>query len=203
MARTGQEVILCRHGETAWTISRQHTGSTDIPLTELGKVQAALLGRRLSTRSFDTVLSSPLSRAAETCRLAGLGREMQTRGDLVEWDYGAYEGRTTADIRAEKPGWNLWHDGAPEGETAADVGRRVDRVIEELRSGDGDVAVFAHGHLLRVFTARWLGLDPECGCGFALSTATLSVLGWERENPVVWLWNDDGHLTPEVTGTTP
>ena len=135
------------------------------------------------------VLSSPLARAAETCRLAGLGEHAARRDELMEWDYGAYEGRKTVEIRQERPGWTLWRDGVPEGETAAEVGARVDRVIAELREAGGDAAVFGHGHLLRVLAARWLGLDPAAGRLFALDPATISILGYERETPVIRAWN--------------
>jgi len=140
------------------------------------------------------VLTSPLSRAVDSCRLAGLGEAAERRDELLEWDYGDYEGRTTAEIREERPGWYLWRDGCPNGETAAQVGARVDRVIEELRGLDGDAALFAHGHVLRAFGARWIELPPEDGGRLALSTASLGVLGWEREVPVVWVWNDTSHL---------
>jgi probable phosphoglycerate mutase len=192
--RSRREVVLVRHGQTDWSLSGQHTGRTDVPLTGVGRRNAELLGERLAGREFTRVLTSPLSRAADTCRLAGLGERAERRDELLEWDYGEYEGRTTAEIREQHPGWLLWRDGCPGGEFAADVGARVDRVVEELRGEEGDVAVFAHGHLLRVLTARWLGLPPEQGTSFALSTAALCVLGWEREVPVMWLWNDTSHL---------
>ena len=140
------------------------------------------------------MLTSPLSRAAETCRLAGLGDLAETREELLEWDYGEYEGRTTAEIREERPGWYLWSDGCPNGETAAEVGARVDRLIAELRGVDGDVALFAHGHLLRTLGARWAELPPEEGGRLFLSTASLCELGWEREVPVIRLWNDTSHV---------
>jgi probable phosphoglycerate mutase len=184
------EIVLVRHGETLWTRSGQHTGRTDIPLTDEGCRQSELVGRALRDRTFALVLTSPLQRAAETCRLAGLGEVAVVRDELAEWDYGAYEGRKTVDIRGERPGWSLWRDGVPDGETAADVGRRADRVVEELRSADGDAAVFAHGHLLRVLAARWLGLDPAEGRLFALDPASLSILGYERETQVIRLWNE-------------
>jgi broad specificity phosphatase PhoE len=183
------EVVLVRHGETEWSRAGKHTGRTDVPLTDEGREQATALGAALRDRGFALVLTSPLSRAAETCRLAGLGDVAQERADLREWDYGAFEGRTTAEIREERPGWTLWRDGVPGGETAADVGARADRVIAELRDAEGDAVVFAHGHLLRVLAARWLRLEPAHGRLFALDTATLSVLGYERETPVVRLWN--------------
>ena len=185
------EVVLVRHGETEWSLQGKHTGSTDIPLTATGRRQAEHVGRRLAKWRFELVLTSPLGRAAETCRLAGLGADAQVRRDLMEWDYGRFEGRTTPEIRTEEPGWNLWRDGCPEGESAADVARRADRVISELRPIEGDAAVFAHGHLLRVLAARWLGMPPAAGGGLALSTATISILGHEHETPVIWLWNDD------------
>jgi broad specificity phosphatase PhoE len=183
------QIVLVRHGETLWTRSGQHTGRTDIPLTEDGRRQAEHVGESLRGRTFALVLTSPLQRAAETCRLAGLGDVAVVREELAEWDYGAYEGRRTVDIRTERPGWSLWRDGVPEGESAADVGERVDRVVAELRGQDGDVAVFAHGHLLRVLAARWLGLEPAAGQLFALDPATISILGYERETPVLRLWN--------------
>ena len=203
MAKTGPEVLLVRHGQTEWSLSGQHTGSTDIPLTDEGRRQGEALGMRLAGREFELVLSSPLGRALETCRLSGLADVAQVRDDLLEWDYGAYEGRTTADIRSDRPGWLLWRDGCPDGETAAQAGARVDRVIADLRDLDGDAAVFAHGHILRVLAARWLELPPEEGGRFGLSTATVSVLGWEREVPVMWLWNGAGHLAQAPGGATP
>jgi probable phosphoglycerate mutase len=186
--------VLVRHGETEWSRTGRHTGRTDIPLTEKGRRGALMVAARLRGCGFAKVLTSPLRRALETCRLAGFGDVEQVRGDLVEWDYGAYEGRTTAEIRAERPGWSLWTDGVPRGETAEDVGRRADRVIEELRSAGGDVAVFAHGHILRVLAARWIGLPPDAGRLLALGTTTVSVLGYERETPVIIRWNEDCHL---------
>jgi broad specificity phosphatase PhoE len=195
MPERGPQVIVVRHGETDWSRTGRHTGKTDIPLTDEGRRNAELTGRRLAGRRFRRVLTSPLARAAETCRLAGLGGGAELRDELVEWDYGRYEGLTTPEIRAESPEWSLWRDGCPEGETAADVGRRADRLIDELRPLDGDAVVFAHGHVLRVLTARWLELPPEEGTRFALSTAAVGMLGYERETPVVWLWNDVSHLT--------
>jgi broad specificity phosphatase PhoE len=183
------EIVLARHGETEWSRDRRHTGRTDIPLTANGRRQAGVLGDALADRSFERVLSSPLSRALDTCREAGLGERAELTADLCEWDYGEYEGITTAEIRARRPGWNLWRDGCPGGETAADVGRRVDRVIESFAGLEGDAAVFAHGHVLRVLTARWLGLGPEAGALFKLDTGTLSALGYERETRVITLWN--------------
>ena len=183
-------ILLFRHGETKWSVSGQHTGNTDIPLTDAGRRQAEAMGRRLSAWSFTRVLSSPLSRALETCRLAGLGERAEVTDDLREWDYGEYEGRRTADIRQERPGWTVWTGGAPGGETVEEVGRRADRVLEQARHAGGDVALFAHGHLLRVIGARWIDLPPALGARLALSTATLSVLGYERETAVIHRWND-------------
>jgi broad specificity phosphatase PhoE len=184
------EVVLVRHGETEWTRSGQHTGRTDIPLTDAGRRQARSIGERLRARSFALVLTSPLQRAAETARLAGY--DAVARDELREWDYGAYEGRTTNDIRLGHPRWTLWADGVPGGETADEVGRRVERVIHEMRSVAGDVAVFAHGHVLRVLTARWLALPPSDGRLFALDPGSVSVLTYERETPVIRLWNANG-----------
>jgi broad specificity phosphatase PhoE len=189
MSSQSQEVVLVRHGETEWSRAGKHTGRTDIPLTERGRQEARAVGAELQGRQFALVLTSPLARAAETCRLAGLGEQAEQREELMEWDYGAYEGRETIDIRKERPGWTLWRDGVPEGETIAQVQTRVDRVIAELRSVAGDAAVFAHGHLLRVLAARWLGLEPAAGRLFALDPATISILGYERETPVVRMWN--------------
>lgn len=189
MSARPPEVVLVRHGETEWTVSGQHTGHADIPLTDRGREEARALATRLATRPFALVLTSPLARAAETCRLAGLGAQARPRDDLMEWDYGVYEGRTTLDIRREHPGWTLWNDGVPAGETAAQVAARVDRVIVDLRAAAGDAAVFAHGHVLRVLAARWLGLDAAAGRLFALDPAAISVLGYERETPVVRAWN--------------
>jgi broad specificity phosphatase PhoE len=184
------EIILARHGETEWSRDLKHTGArTDIPLTDHGRAEGEKLGRALAGRLFARVLSSALQRAVETCRLAGLGAQVELTDDLLEWDYGEYEGITTAEIRRERPDWNLWRDGCPGGETAADVGKRVDRVIAELRRLEGDAVLFAHGHVLRVLTARWLGLGPECGALFKLDTGTLSSLGFERETPVITHWN--------------
>jgi broad specificity phosphatase PhoE len=184
------EVVLVRHGETEWSRDGRHTGRTDIPLTERGRLQAQAVGAALGGREFALVLTSPLTRAAETCRLAGFGDRAEKRDELKEWNYGDYEGRTTPEIREERPRWSLWRDGAPGGETSAEVGSRVDGVIAEARSAAGDVLLFAHGHLLRVLAARWLGLKPAEGRLFALDPATLSILGYERETPVIRLWNE-------------
>ena len=189
-----QRLVLIRHGETEWARDGRHTGRTDIPLTELGRSQATVLGDRLRGRRFTGVLTSPLSRARDTCRLAGLVDQARISDDLMEWDYGAYEGRRTRDIRREVPGWTVWRDGAPGGETATDVGVRSDRVIAQARAEGGEIVLFSHGHLLRVLTARWLGLDAAFGRLFALAPATISILGYEREQPVIVRWNDRCHL---------
>jgi probable phosphoglycerate mutase len=159
-------------------------------LTEHGREQAEAVGAALRDRPFALVLTSPLGRALETCRLAGFGDRAVKRDDLMEWDYGVYEGRTTAEVREERPGWTLWRDGVPEGETVEQVGERVDRMLDDLRPLDGDALLFAHGHVLRVLAARWLGLDPGAGRLFALDPATMSTLGYERETSVIRLWNN-------------
>jgi broad specificity phosphatase PhoE len=182
------EVVLVRHGETEWSRELRHTGRTDVPLTEVGERQARAVGEALRGREFALVLSSPLARALETARLAGFAP--QVRDELAEWDYGEFEGRRTVEIREEVPDWTIWRYGAPGGESVDAVGTRVDRMVEELRRvDDGDVLLFGHGHLLRVLTARWLGLAPGDGRLFALDSATLSALGYEREQTVIRLWN--------------
>jgi probable phosphoglycerate mutase len=190
---TIHELWLIRHGETEWARLGRHTGRTDVPLTETGRDQARALGRRLAGHRFDLVLTSPLSRASETAALAGFGAGAVVDPDLREWDYGIFEGRLTSEIRADVPGWSIWTGPWPEGETATQVGARADGVLERARAIDGDVLVFAHGHLLRVLAARWLGLPPTSGSLFSLSTATLSILGWERENAVIETWNEASH----------
>ena len=189
-----QQVWLVRHGETEWARLGRHTGRTDVPLTETGREQAGALGRRLAATKFDLVLTSPLSRAADTARLAGFDGVAVVEPDLREWDYGALEGRLTAEIRDDYPGWSIWTGPWPEGETVEEVGARADRVLARIRAADGDVLLFSHGHLLRVLTARWLDLPPALGALFALSTATVSILGWDRENAVIETWNEDCHL---------
>ena len=186
------EVVLVRHGETEWSRTGRHTGRTDVPLTDAGREQARATASRLAGRSFERVLTSPLQRAAETCRLAGLGGSAETVDDLREWDYGEYEGRTTPEIRKEVEDWTVWAGPLPGGESVADVGARADRVLESLRGVEGDVALVAHGHMLRVLGARWVGLPPEGGRMLALSTAALCVLGWERETRVLRSWNESG-----------
>ena len=188
------EIYLVRHGQTEWSLSGQHTGTTDLPLTEQGIKHAEALGERLRGHAFGTVFSSPLNRAIETCRLVGLGDQVVERPDLVEWNYGEYEGLTTKKIRETVPGWTIWSHPTPGAETAAEIGARVDGVVSDLAASESDAAVFAHGHVLRVLGARWIGLPPEGGALLALSTATLSILGWERENRVIRLWNDGSHL---------
>ncbi len=182
-------MVLLRHGETEWSLSGRHTGKTDIPLTEEGRRQARALGSRLDAWRFALVLTSPLQRALETCRLAGYGEQAQQRPDLVEWDYGRYEGLTSNQIEGIDPGWSLWRDGGPDGEKVVDVGQRTDRVIAEVRGVDGDVLIFAHGHVLRVLASRWLGEPPEGGRHYALQTAALSVLSYEHVDPVIRQWN--------------
>jgi broad specificity phosphatase PhoE len=186
-------IHLARHGDTAWTVSGQHTGRTDLPLTERGERNARALGEPLRGRKFARVFTSPLQRAVRTCELAGFGSAAEADPDLVEWDYGEYEGRRTAEIHAERPGWLLFRDGCPGGEAPNQVGARADRVIARLRAvGGGDVLLFSSGHFLRVLTARWLGLDAAAGTYFVLGTASLSTLGYEhdRTEPAIRLWND-------------
>ena len=196
MAETLPVVYLARHGETAWSLSGQHTGRTDLPLTERGEANARALGVRLSGLSFAKVFTSPLQRAVRTCQLAGFGEEAEADPDLFEWDYGQYEGRRTVEILEERPDWYLFRDGCPGGETPDQVGARADRVIDRIRAVRGDVLVFSSAHILRVLAARWLGLEAAGGRYFVLSTATLSLLGYEHNlgEPVIRLWNDSHHL---------
>jgi len=188
------QLWLIRHGETAWSLSGQHTGRTDIPLTPRGVAQAEMLARRIAKKQFAMVLTSPLVRARETCRLAGHLAGARIDPDLTEWDYGSFEGRRTVDIEKEIPGWNIWTGALPGGETPEQVGARVDRVIARASGVDGDVALFAHGHLLRILAARWLTLPAVGGRYFALDTASLSVLGHERGLTVVRAWNESYDL---------
>jgi probable phosphoglycerate mutase len=192
------KVYLARHGETAWSLSGQHTGRTDIPLTERGERNARSLGARLADLNFAHVFTSPLQRARRTCELAGFGARAEVDPDLAEWDYGAYDGRRTADVRKERPDWFLFRDGCPGGETPEAVAARADRVVARLRALDGDVLLFSHGHFLRVLAARWLGLPGPDGRLFLLSTASLSILGYEhsRDEPGLRLWDDDRHVGP-------
>jgi len=186
------ELWLMRHGETEWTRSGAHTGRTDLPLTTAGRANAEAMGRYLAGRPFALVLASPLERARETCRLAGYGGAAEIDPNLSEWDYGDYEGRTTAQIRAERPGWSLWVDGVPRGETVEQVAARAQAVIGRALAAQGDVALFAHGHLLRILTTVWLGLPPADGRLFALAAGSVSTLGYERETRVIARWD----LTP-------
>jgi broad specificity phosphatase PhoE len=189
-------IYLARHGETAWSLSGQHTGLTDLPLTEQGERNARKLGERLKGLTFAAVFTSPLRRATRTCELAGFRSMAQVDRSLVEWDYGEYEGRRTADIRRERPDWQLFRDGGPGGETPGQVGARADGVISRVRATEGNVLVFSSGHFLRVLAARWLGLEPAAGRYFLLDTASLSALGYEhdRSQPAIRLWNDTRHV---------
>jgi broad specificity phosphatase PhoE len=189
-------IYLARHGETAWSLSGQHTGRTDLPLTERGEANARALGARLSGLSFAKVFTSPLQRAVMTCELAGLGTQAEADPDLIEWDYGQYEGRRTVEILGERPDWFLFRNGCPGGETPDQVGARADRVVHRIRAVQGDVLLFSSAHFLRVLAARWLGLEAAGGRYFVLGTATLSILGYEHNlaEPVIRLWNDSHHL---------
>ena len=191
-------LYLARHGETAWSRSGQHTSLTDLPLTEAGLHQADALGRRLKGQRFARVFTSPLQRAADTCKRAGFEDVAEIDPDLVEWNYGRYEGRTSAEIHAERPDWDLFRDGCPDGESPAQVGARADRLVQKARAIDGDVLVFSSGHILRVLGARWLGLEPGGARHFYLRTASLSALGYEhdRSRPVIQLWDDTSHVGP-------
>ncbi len=189
-------VYLARHGETEWSLTGQHTGLTDLPLTERGERNARQLGKRLQPMKFETVYMSPLKRAADTCRLAGFGDQAELMPELVEWNYGDYEGRRTAEIHAERPNWDLFRDGCPGGESPQQVGARADRALTKIRSAAGNVLVFSSGHLLRVLAARWMEFAPEAGRHLLLSTASLSSLGYEHNlsQPVIRLWNDTDHV---------
>jgi probable phosphoglycerate mutase len=196
MSQPHPVIYLARHGETAWTVSGQHTGLTDIPLTERGERNARRLGERLKGLNFPHVLTSPLQRARRTCDLAGFGPVAKADLELVEWNYGAYEGRTTKDILKERPGWQIFCDGCPGGESVADVGARADRVVARLRALGGDVLLFSSSHFLRVLAARWCGMEASAGRYLVLGTATLSVVGYEHDmnEPVIRLWNDSRHV---------
>jgi broad specificity phosphatase PhoE len=189
LALSTGDVLLIRHGETAWSLSGQHTGTTDIPLTANGERAARDLAPCLAGFHFDLVLASPLQRARRTCELAGLGEGMVIESDLREWDYGAYEGLTPAQIHRDAPGWLVFRDGCPGGESPQQLGERVDRVIARVRQLGGPVALFAHGHVLRVLAARWIGLTPGQGCHFLLDTSTLTVLSHYRDLPALKCWN--------------
>jgi probable phosphoglycerate mutase len=196
MPSTLPVIYLARHGETAWSLSGQHTGLTDIPLTEQGERNAQRLKKRLEEVPLAKVFTSPLQRAARTCALAGFGTTAEVMPDLVEWNYGDYEGRRTAEIHRERPSWNIFRDGCPGGETPTQVGERADRVIKSVRAIHGNVLLFSSGHFLRALAARWLNLAPEAGRYFLLSTASVSVLGYEhtQSEPAIRLWNDVQHL---------
>ena len=189
-------LYIARHGETAWSLSGQHTGLTDLPLTERGQSNARRLGNQLRGRSFAKVFTSPLQRARRTCELAGFGAEAEVDRDLLEWNYGDYEGLRTAEIHAKRPGWELFRDGCPGGESASDVGARADRMVDRVRAVQQDVLIFSSGHFLRVLAARWLGLEPRLAEYFLLSTASLSALSYEDDltRPVIKFWNDLHHL---------
>jgi probable phosphoglycerate mutase len=196
---------MARHGETVWSLTGQHTGRTDIPLTVRGERHAFGLRQRLAGIVFDKVLVSPRARAQRTAELAGFGTQAEVDPDLQEWDYGQYEGRRTADIHKERPAWSLFRDGCPGGESVAAIGDRADRVISRLRTIEGHVLLFSHGHILRVLAARWLGLPAGAGRLFVLSTAALSILGYEHtlEEPAIRLWNDDRHVREESRDPAP
>lgn len=189
MTEQRQELWLIRHGETEWSAAKRHTGRTDIALTPAGERQAAALGQSLAGRRFGLVLCSPLRRASETCRLAGYGQPAEVTDDLLEWDYGVYEGRTTQEIRLEQPGWSIWRTSVPKGESIEQVEHRAQRVIQLALAVEGDVVLFAHAHILRILTACWLGLPPDAGRLFALRTTSISVLGFEHETRVISRWN--------------
>jgi len=197
MSDTFPVVYLARHGETEWSLSGQHTGLTDLPLTPRGERNARALGKRLRGLTFDRVYTSPLQRARRTCELAGFGAAAAIDSDLLEWNYGDYEGRTTREIHAERPDWQLFCDGCPGGEAPEQVGQRADRIVSRVREAQSNVLVFSSGHFLRVLAARWLRLEPSAGRLFLLSTASLSSLGSEhgRSDPVISLWNDTRHVS--------
>jgi broad specificity phosphatase PhoE len=189
MAGSEQQVYVVRHGETEWSLSGQHTGVTDILLTENGRAVARRLQPILAKVSFSLVLTSPLGRARETCELVGLGGRAIVEPDLMEWNYGEYEGLTAKQIHAKRPGWVIFRDGSPGGETPEEVAARADRVIARVRAAPGNVALFAHGHIFRVLVSRWIGLPPATGQHFLLDTATLNILGYYRDSPAVKVWN--------------
>lgn len=191
MSNAYPEIYLVRHGQTEWSLSGQHTGRTDMPLTAAGEAAARTLAGRLQGLAFSAIWSSPSQRASKTCALAGFGDARVIKDDLAEWDYGTYEGITTKAILAERPGWQLFRDGCPGGESAADVGARADRIIHAIRAATDRILIFSSSHFLRVLTARWLGLPPEGGALFVLDTTSISVLGYEHDltEPVVRMWN--------------
>jgi probable phosphoglycerate mutase len=192
-------IVLVRHGQTEWSKSGRHTGRTDIPLLPEGREGARLLGKRLQRSPWNgfpgaRVRTSPLIRARETCDLAGFGERAEEWDALMEWDYGEYEGRTSAEIRAERPGWVIWRDGVIGGETSCQVANRADQVVAWAKEADSDCVVVSHGHFLRTLAARWLQLDPVRGAVFSLEPTSLSILGWEYGDPAITLWNDTAHL---------
>jgi probable phosphoglycerate mutase len=189
MSEIRQELWLIRHGETEWSAAKRHTGRTDIALTSTGERQAAALGRSLAGRQFASVLCSPLRRARQTCELAGFGDAASMIDDLLEWDYGVYEGKTTQEMRLEQPEWSIWMADVAEGESIEQVGCRAQRVIQAALATKGDVILFAHAHILRILTACWLGLPPDAGRLFVLRTASISVLGFEHDRRVITRWN--------------
>ena len=189
MSTEEPKVYLLRHGETEWSLNGRHTGVTDIPLTENGRKVARLLQPILAKETFALVLTSPLQRARETCELAGLGKQANVETDLIEWNYGEYEGLTTEQIRSTRPGWSVFRDGCPGGESPAQVGARADRVITKVRAAEGNVALFGHGHFSRVLAARWINLSANYGENFLLDTATLNILSYYRESPAFQIWN--------------
>lgn len=194
MSSSGRYLVLLRHGETEWTISGRHTGRSDIELTEAGREEARAAGRRLEGMKFDRVVTSPMHRAVETCRLAGFGDGATPDDALMEWDYGEYEGITTAEIQETVPDWSLFVQGCPGGESAADVGARVDPLVDAAREGEGNWLFAAHGHVLRVVGARWVGLPPEDGVMLNLGTAAVCFLGFEHDRPVITHWNLTGQI---------
>jgi probable phosphoglycerate mutase len=197
MSETLPIIYVARHGETAWSLSGQHTGLTDLPLTERGERNARRLEERFRGVTFAKVFTSPLQRATRTCELAGFGAVAEIDRDLLEWNYGEYEGRRTADILADRPGWQLFRDGCPGGESPSQVGARADRVVKRVRAVEGDVLLFSSGHFLRVLGARWLGLEAAAGRYFLLSTGSLGMLAYEHHSlsePVIRLWNDTSHV---------
>ena len=196
MSKTFPSVYLARHGETAWTITGQHTGRTDLPLTERGENNVRRLRERLNGLAFAKVFTSPLKRAMRTCELAGFGSVAEIDGDLVEWDYGDYEGRLSSDILKERPGWQLFRDGCPGGESPHQVAARADRVVARVRAVAGDLLLFSSGHFLRVLAVRWIGIETINARSLMLGTASLSALSYEnsRSHPAISLWNDTHHV---------
>lgn len=192
------KIYLARHGETRWSVSGQHTGTSDIPLTQQGEKNAKRLSKRLEGLAFKKVLSSPLQRAIKTGELAGFGDQLSIDPDLIEWNYGDYEGMTTVDIQKNNPNWFIFRDGCPHGESPQQIAERCDRMIKKLRAIDGNILIFAHAHILRMLTTRWLGLEPEQGRLYFLNTGSLSILGYEHNNysePVIRLWNEISYLS--------